>query len=263
MSAAGAVIALGLTAKLEKEPVYQTAISETLASFIRWKSQEACGNAEYTKASYVARADLQAAFRVFGDRNESRDIAGPTFNLEFSCLVGIDLAMNSNSTKIKGLSGVRLAGSKLLRADLSALELIGTDFRGIEAGDWHNENWALEIEQREINLHEMVGNEYKYKHLRRRYIAHFVGADLTRANFEGAGLQGADFSGAILTSANLKDANVSRANFTDAVVSPDQLLETCIGRRGFSKEQNDAARPALTQAQTEKLLAKGRIPVCW
>jgi hypothetical protein len=79
MMAAGAVISLGLTAKVEKHPDYQTAIWETLASFIRWKSVKACANADYEKTSYVTRADLQAAFRVFGDREMSGDNADRAF----------------------------------------------------------------------------------------------------------------------------------------------------------------------------------------
>jgi uncharacterized protein YjbI with pentapeptide repeats len=186
------------------------------------------------------------------------------FNLEYSCLVGIDFTGNSHSARLKGLSGVRLARSKLLHADLSALVLIGTDFRGINAGDWHNEDWANDVGRKNINLHEMEGNDLRYKYLRRRYVTHFISANLTDANFEGAGLEGADFSRATLTNVIFSGANISRVNFSDAAVTPKQLLTACVGNAGQPENENAAAQPILTPAQAKALLAirPEGIPIC-
>ncbi len=263
MAAAGSIISLGLTAKGVANRNYHVAIFDTIEGFIR-ANQDACKPGEYLKPSYPTRADMQAAFRVFAERDVSKDTPGRVFNLEGSCLVGVDLWTDfSNWGNLKGLSNVRLAGSKVLRADLSRAELIGTDFRGIDAGDWLNEGWFDQVERTGINLHDMQDGENKYKYLRRKYITHFIDATLKRANFEGAGLEGADFSGADLTGAILKGANISRANFRGATITPEQLIAACVGKKSEPANQK-AAQPVLSADVDDKLLkiSPDGIPTC-
>ena len=116
----------------------------------------------------------------------------------------------------------------MLRIDFTKTELQKAEFMGITAGDVHNPGWDQEPHRLELNDLDDHG-EPKWRAERRKFVAHFIDANLTDAKFNGAGLEGADFSGAKLGGAVFVGANVSRANFRGAQnLKADQFQRACV-----------------------------------
>jgi len=102
---------------------------------------------------------------------------------------------------------------------------------------------------------------------RRRYVTHFIEANLEEADFSGAGLQGADFSGAILKDAIFDQAVISRTSFKGAQKLTAKQLETaCVGGPDMSEDEVKLEQPYFSPALREEIqnhaTLKGKIPKC-
>jgi uncharacterized protein YjbI with pentapeptide repeats len=223
-----ALYALGYIAQRDHEN-YHDMVFRVLASTVKSSSGDACGP-EGAKRS-DAQSRIQVAMQLLHDRKTADDGPAARFNIEHSCLTGLDLKVETSGWGThNGLANLRMSGAQMLRVDLTKVELQQTELMGIEAGDWHNPGWTPQIAA-------MLHGPDADKALRRRFVAHFIDTNLTGAKFQGAGLEGADFAGAVMKGVVLTYANLSRANFAGAQdLTPEQVLDGCVGKS--SEPQN-------------------------
>jgi uncharacterized protein YjbI with pentapeptide repeats len=229
---------------------YHETIYQMLSSLIRSNTAENCRD-----ESDLTAAKARVALRLLHERSVSNDVPGVHYNIEHSCLNGSDISVEKSEWgKYRGLAGIRGSGSSMLRVDFTKAELQDAEFMGIAAGDVHVPGWDQEPHRLELN--DLDDNkDAKWKAERRKYIAHFIDANLTGAHFDGAGLEGADFSGATLGGAVLAGANISRVNFRGAQgLTAVQLRLACVDD---SKSQPFLFEPL--RSEVEKL---GGVPVC-
>jgi uncharacterized protein YjbI with pentapeptide repeats len=263
-SRAEAIYELSFVARSDKS--YHRAVYDALASFVRERSATACVDDNYRKQGFRRDPTVQLAMRIIGERKVGDDPTGKQLNLEGGCFVELDLI--DEPGVVKGLSKARLSGSRMLRSDFGRVDLSGAQLMGIDAGDYLNPDWTAAIGR---ELHDGdVGDSRKGKNdgnERRRFVAHFIDANLVGADFTGAGLQGADFSGAKLKDAKFNGAVVSRASFKGAQdLSVDQLRFACVGRPDMSDDEFDLEQPYFSAGFRADLkndsTLKGKIPRC-
>ncbi|WP_027534325.1 pentapeptide repeat-containing protein [Bradyrhizobium sp. WSM3983] len=243
---------------------YHRAVYDAVAAFLTDGAEAACGN--YRGESFRREKTIQLAMRIIGERRKDDDPTGKRLNLEGGCFVGLDLL--DEWGVIGGFAKARLSGSKMLRADFGKADLSYAQLMGIDAGDYLNPGWTEEIGNR---LHKGTdgddrkgtddGNE------RRRFVTHFIDANIEGADFSGAGLQGADFSGAVLKDASFARAVISRASFKGAQKLTAKQLETaCVGKPNMTPEQLKSEQPYFSldlrkEIQSNPFL-NGNIPAC-
>jgi uncharacterized protein YjbI with pentapeptide repeats len=263
-SRAEAMYVLSYVARSDRS--YHRVVYDSLASFVTENSVVACKDEKYREAGYTRDPSIQLAMRIIGERKLADDPTGKRLNLEHGCFVGLDLL--DEWGVVRGLSKARLSSSKMLRVDFGRAELPGAQLMGIDAGDFLNPNWTPEIGRR---LHTGVEGDPRQGTWdgseRRKYVAHFIEANLENADFSGAGLQGADFSGARLKGAKFDGAVISRTSFKGAQdLTADQLKYTCVGRWDMSDEEINLEQPYLSATLRSEIknhaILKGRIPKC-
>lgn len=232
---------------------YHETIYGILSSLIRSFPAEKCQDSSATADLAAARA--RVALRLLHERPVSSDPQGMRYNIEHSCLDGSDISVErAEWGRFRGLAGVRASGSSMLRIDFTKTELQNAEFMGITAGDVHNPGWEQEPHRLELNDLDDKGSP-KWKAERRKFIAHFIEANLTNALFYGAGLEGADFSGATLTGAVFEGANISRASFRGTQgLSIGQLLAACV--------DDEKSQPVLDPPLAEQVRQRQGVPVC-
>jgi len=231
-----ALYSLAYVAQRDTKPIHEK-IYQMLSSLIRSQSPDPCPTDR--DANKAAAAKIPVALRLLHESVlKDGDPQRIPYNIEHSCLNDVDINVwkneNDHTNKVTewgmyhGLEHVRASGSSMLRIDFSRTELQGAEFMGIQAGDKHNPGWDMEPHR--FELHDLDNSgEPKWRDKRRKFIAHFIDANLTGAKFNGAGLEGADFSGATLGRAVFDGANVSRANFRGAQdLEPDQFQQACV-----------------------------------
>jgi len=246
-----ALYSLTYVAKRDAKSYHET-IYQMLSSLIRSNPAESCGNAD---ASVSAKA--RVALRLLHERVVADDTPGVRFNIEHSCLDGSDISVEQAEWgKYRGLAGIRASGSSMLRIDFTKTELQKAEFMGITAGDVHVPGWKQEPEEVRLHLNDQDDQHNpKYRAERRKYIAHFIDANLTGAWFNGAGLEGADFSGARLDGTVFDTANLSRASFRGAQgLAVKQLLAACVDDTG--------SQPILDEPLASQVRTQGGVPIC-
>jgi uncharacterized protein YjbI with pentapeptide repeats len=166
---------------------------------------------------------------------------------------------------VVGLQGTRLSNATMLPSDFTKADLSRTELKGVDASDYLNAKWTPQIG---YSLHRgekgdtRGASDYANGFIRRQFVTHFIDADLTGADFEGAGLAGADFSGATLAGTSFKGANISRANFNGAQnLTAKQLLESCVGNARMSPEELARQQPYLWD-DLRKSVGKSGVPTC-
>jgi uncharacterized protein YjbI with pentapeptide repeats len=206
---------------------YHEEIFQMLSSLIRTLSREACRTGSEAEEKAVAK--IRVAFRLLHERAVSNDPYGIAYNIEHSCLNDSDISVpKAEWGKYRGLVGIRASGSTMLRIDFTRTEIQSAEFMGITAGDRHNPGWDQEPHRYELNDLDAQGAP-KWRAERRKFVAHFIDANLTGAKFNGAGLEGADFSGAKLGGAVFDGANISRGSFRGAQdLTVDQFRFACV-----------------------------------
>jgi uncharacterized protein YjbI with pentapeptide repeats len=251
-----ALYVLGYVAQRDAKSYHET-IYRMLASLIRSDSSTACNEMADSKTKTATR--IRIALQLLHERQVERDSESTRYNIEHSCLDDIDIKVDQWG-KYKGMAAVRASGSNMHRVDFTKTELQKADFSGIATGDWQVPGW--ENEDRRFELQDLDENgEVKWRAERRKYIAHFIDANLEGANFEGAGLEGADFSGAKLAGASFRRANISRTNFRGADLKWEQLRYSCVGRSDDSKShQRD--QPKFNGSLEAEAKSGGGIPIC-
>lgn len=232
---AEAMYVLSYIARSDKS--YHRSVFDAVSSYIRGQSDMACKDASYRADGYQPDRVVQIAMTVIGERHVDDDTTGKQLNIERGCFAGLDL--RDQKGIVKGLTNARMSQAKMLRVDLTKVEMPDAELMGIEAGDFLNPNWSESIG---YTLHQgSKGDDRKGINdgdVRRKFVAHFIEADLTNVNFSGAGLQGADFSGAKLSGAQFHGAKISRANFNGAKgLKLDQFMDACVGQDAFTPEQ--------------------------
>jgi uncharacterized protein YjbI with pentapeptide repeats len=240
-SRAQSIYILSFVARSDRS--YHRAVFDALASYIVEASESACSGEKYRDRGFRRDPTIQLAMRIIGERKPTDDLTGKRLNLEHGCFTGVDL--HDEWGVMKGLSSARLSGSKMLRVDFGKVELQGAQFQGIEASDFLNPEWTPEIGR---SLHQGAqGDPRKGANdgdVRRKYVAHFIDANLTNADFKGAGLQGADFSGAVLKGTNFEGAVISRASFNGAQhLTAEQLKNACVGHLAMSDDDLKHEQP--------------------
>ena len=241
------------------DPSYHRTVFDALSDYILRRSKAACSR----DGSLVENRQLQIAFRIFGERNPAHDLTNKRFNLEHSCLTAVD--MRDEPGVVRGYQKIRLSNANMLRSDLTDVNFNGAEMWGVLASDYLNPEWEKEIGYK---LHrgekgDLRGKEsYSNGHERRRFVAHFIRADLRGANLSDSSLTGADFSGARLRNTVFKNANISRANFNGAQeLTAAQLLEACVGRVGMTDNEIEKEQPYLWNDLRDEI-AKTGIPRC-
>ena len=159
----------------------------------------------------------------------------------------------------------------MLRVDFGKTDLSYAQLIGIEAGDYLNPSWDKTIGD---HLHKGDDGDNRKGtdngDVRRKFVTHFIDANLEGANFSDAGLQGADFSGAILKDANFARAVISRTSFKGAQqLTAKQLKTACVGDRHKTnvtpeelKSEQPYFSPALRKEIENNPVLKGSIPWC-
>ncbi|MGY4257684.1 uncharacterized protein YjbI with pentapeptide repeats [Bradyrhizobium sp. USDA 4516] len=245
---------------------YHRAVFDALSSYVRTMSDKLCAGRKPFEAGFKLDGSLQLAMRSIGERRIQDDPTGKHFDLEHGCYVGLDL--QDEWGVVKGLGHTRMSASKMHRANFVKAEMQGTQFMGIEAGDYQNPGWCTEIGNR---LHEPAKGDSRPARCRgisngeerRHFVTHFIDANLTGADFTAANIQGADFSGATLTEASFNYATISRVSFKGVTgLKAEQLETACVGAPGMTAEQLECEQPYFSedmQAELKKnaVLAKG------
>jgi hypothetical protein len=245
-SHAEAIDVLSFVARSDRS--YHRPVFDTLSSYVNGLSAQLCQDQDqdhpkFRSADFHTDPTLQLAMRTIGERRVQDDPTGKRFNLEHGCFVGLDL--KDEWGVVQGLQNTRMSGSKMLRVDFGKANLDGAELMGIEAGDYHNPGWTIEIGK---DLHDGEDGDLRKSsnngERRRRYVAHFVDAHLRGVDFSGAGLQGANFSGAILTDASFNGAVISRANFRGATgLTAKQLDKACVGSGNMTDAEFESEQP--------------------
>jgi uncharacterized protein YjbI with pentapeptide repeats len=230
------------------------------------RSVAACHDEKYRNPDYQRDPTIQLAMRIIGERKIEDDPTGKRLNLEGGCFANLDLL--DEWGVVKGLSSARLSGSKMLRVDFGKADLPGAQLMGIEAGDDRNLGWSVEIGR---SLHTGAEGDPRQGtndgSVRRKYVSHFIDANLERADFSGAGLQGADFSGARLKGAIFNNAAISRTSFKGAQdLTADQLKYACVGNPNMSDDDINLEQPYFSPGLRAEVKnhpeLKGRISRC-
>lgn len=245
---------------------YHRAVFDAIASFVQVSSEAACAGDGYRSADFRPDRTILRAMRIIGERKRSDDPTEKKLNLERRCYVGLDL--RDEWGVVKGLTKARLSDSKMLRIDFGRVELLDAQLMGIDAGDFLNPDWTVEIGR---SLH--TGDEGDPRtgsndgSLRRKFVAHFIEANLTNVDFSGAGLQGADFSGAVLKGASFNGAVISRASFKGSQeLTAEQLKNTCVGKPDMNEDETSKEQPYFSPKLRDEIRAhpilKGKIPKC-
>jgi uncharacterized protein YjbI with pentapeptide repeats len=243
-----------LTYVAQRDPTnYHETVYGILSSLIRSFPAEKCQDSSATTDLAAARG--RVSLRLLHERPVSSDRQGTHYNIEHSCLDGSDISVEKAEWgRFRGLAGVRASGSSMLRINFTKTELQKAEFMGIAAGDVHNPGWEQEPHHLELNDLDDKGSP-KWKAERRKFIAHFIDANLTDALFNGAGLEGADFSGATLTGAVFEGANISRTSFRGAQgLTADQLLAACV--------DDEKSQPFLNGPLAEQISRRQGVPIC-
>ena len=126
------------------------------------------------------------------------------------------------------LSGIKLSGADLGRADLSGANLSGVDLGRADLSGANLSGadlWGANLSGANLRRANLSGADLSGADL---WGANLSGANLRRANLSGANLRradlsGADLSGANLWGANLWDADLWRADLRDANLSGANL----------------------------------------
>jgi len=246
---------------------YHRAVYDAVASYLTDGAEAACGN--YRGESFRRDKTIQLAMRIIGERKKDDDPTGKRLNLQGGCFVGVDVL--DEWGVIQGFSRARLSGSKMLRADFDKADLSYAQLIGIEAGDYLNPHWDKAIGDQ---LHKGDDGDNRKGtdngDVRRKFVTHFIDANLEGANFSDAGLQGADFSGAILKDANFARAVISRTSFKGAQKLTAKQLETaCVGdprKPNMTPEELKSEQPYFSPAFRKEIennpVLKGSIPAC-
>src|SRR5262249_16956761 len=254
-----ALYALAYIARRDKEN-YHDIVYRVVASLIASAAPTACAD-KASEPRTAAATKVQVAMQLLHERNVGNDISGGRYNIEHSCLNGVNLQVERAIWgRYRGLVGVRASGSSLRHVDFTRTEVQGDEFMGINAGDWRNPGW--EQEEHRHHLHDLDQNgQPKWSDKRRKYVAHFVDANLTGATFRGAGLEGADFSGAVLKEVEFDGANISRTSFRGAQdLTAKQLRKACVGR---TDDPDPVHQPIIDDPTLKQELDKqGGVPWC-
>ncbi|MDI2076630.1 pentapeptide repeat-containing protein [Bradyrhizobium sp. Mp27] len=252
---AEAIHVLSFVARSDRS--YHRAVFDALASYVKAASDRLCTGRKHLEAGFKLDGALQLAMRSIGERRIQDDPTGKHFDLEHGCYADLDL--QDEWGVVKGLGHTRMAASKMHRAKFVKAEMQGTEFMGIEAGDYQNPGWCTEIGNR---LHEPARGDTRPARCtgtsngeeRRHFVAHFIDANLTGADFTYANIQGADFSGATLTGASFNNATISRVSFKGVTgLKPEQLENACVGAPGMSPEQLECEQPYFTEDMQAEL----------
>lgn len=255
-----------LTFVARSDRSYHRAVFDALSSYVKAASDKLCSGDKFRQPEFKLDRSIQLAMRSIGERKAQDDPSGKHFDLEHGCYVGLDL--QDEWGVVKGLAHTRLSASKMHRANFVKAEMQGTEFIGIEAGDWQNRGWCTAIGNR---LHEPDEDDSRPPRCRgtwngderRHYVTHFIDANLTDANFSYANIQGADFSGATLTGAKFDHATISRVSFKGVTgLKVEELAKACVGAPGMTAEQLECEQPYFTKDMLAELkksatLAKG------
>ncbi|MHB0789655.1 pentapeptide repeat-containing protein [Bradyrhizobium sp. 5.13L] len=255
-----------LTFVARSDRTYHRAVFDALSSYVKTASDKLCSGETYRHLDFKLDGSVQLAMRSIGERKAQDDPSGKHFDLEHGCYVGLDL--QDEWGVVKGLGHTRMSASKMHRANFVKAELPGTEFIGIEAGDWQNRGWCTAIGNR---LHEPAADDSRPRRCRgtwngderRHYVTHFIDANLTDANFSYANIQGADFSGATLTGATFDHATISRVSFKGVTgLKVEELEKACVGAPGMTAEHLECEQPYFTKDMLAELkksatLAKG------
>jgi uncharacterized protein YjbI with pentapeptide repeats len=265
---------LGRIARRDKKN-YHDLIYRMVASQLRTASLTLtdCGKRNLDTTKLVALERIRIGMQLLHESVADDEQPTAKHNIEYVCLAGLDLSVDwGRVDKFKGFEGARLSSSNLLRIDFSGVYLKNAQLMGVDAGDWHNDGWLEEPYR--VNLHDLNDTDgLKWKAQRRKFVAHFVGANLESADFSGAGLEGADFSDAVLTGTSFDGANISRANFRGAKgLELKQFRGACVGKYGSEQhriqDEQQAEQPLFWSDQPIKKELdadrefKGMIPLC-
>jgi uncharacterized protein YjbI with pentapeptide repeats len=264
---AEAIHVLSFVARSDRS--YHRAVFDALAPYVKSASDRLCTGQKHLEAGFKLDGSIQLAMRSIGERRIQDDPTGKHFDLEHGCYADLDL--QDEWGVVKGLGHTRMADSKMHRAKFVKAEMQGTQFLGIEAGDYQNPGWCTEIGYR---LHEPAKGDTRPPRCtgtsngeeRRHFVAHFIDANLTGADFTYANIQGADFSGATLTGANFNNATISRVSFKGVTgLKAEQLENACVGAPGMTAEQLECEQPYFTEdmqaeMKSNKTLANGIKP---
>ena len=264
---AEAIHVLSFVARSDRS--YHRAVFDALASYVKTASDRLCTGKKYLETTFKLDASIQLAMRSIGERRIQDDPTGKHFDLEHGCYADLDL--QDEWGVVRGLGHARMAASKMHRAKFVKSEMQGTQFIGIEAGDYQNPGWCTAIGNR---LHAPAKGDTRPARCtgstngeeRRHFVAHFIDANLTGADFTYANIQGADFSGATLTGASFNNATISRVSFKGATgLKAEQLENACVGAPGMSPEELECEQPYFTEdmqaeVKKNKKLANGIRP---
>ncbi len=252
---AEAIHVLSFVARSDRS--YHRAVFDALSSYAKTASDKLCSDGKHLQPEFKLDGSIQLAMRSIGERRVQDDPTGKHFDLEHGCYVGLDL--QDEWGVVKGLRHTRMSASRMHRANFVKAEMQGTEFMGIEAGDWQNPRWCTEIGNR---LHEPAKGDARPARCRgpwngderRHFVTHFIDANLTGANFTYANIQGADFSGATLTGVNFDHATISRVSFKGVTgLKVEQLEDACVGAPGMTAAQLECQQPYFTEDMQAEL----------
>jgi uncharacterized protein YjbI with pentapeptide repeats len=204
---------------------------------------------DFSHAKHQTSPSVQAAMRVFGDRNldnepDNDDRYSRKWDLSDICLVGVDLF------QAKSMRNSYLVASTLLRMNLRETNLAGADLTGITAGDRKNLGWGHEV--RAALLDATRDNSGIESH----FSTSFSGANMNNVILFNAGLEGANFRYAMLTEAKLNGANISRADFRHSDITPEQLVTAACS------DEDNHDPPLLDPEISERTVTRGGIEGC-
>jgi uncharacterized protein YjbI with pentapeptide repeats len=252
---AEAIHVLSFVARSDRS--YHRAVFDALSAYVRTASDKLCTGRQHLEPGFKLDGSIQLAMRSIGERRIQDDPTGKHFNLEHGCYA--DLDVEDEWGVVKGFGHTRMAASKMHRAKFVKAEMQGTEFMGIEAGDYQNPGWCTDIGNRlhipddgDMRPARCIGTSNGEE--RRHFVAHFINANLTGADFTYAGIQGADFSGATLTGASFNNATISRVSFKGVTgLKGEQLVNACVGAPGMSAEELECEQPYFSKDMRAEL----------
>lgn len=254
-----ALYALAYVARRDPDN-YHSVVFRMLTSLVRTLSPAKCKEDSSNKTE--AATKISVALQLLHERAVANDKDSTIYNIEYACLDDSDLSVQrSQWGNYRGMGGVRASGSSMLRIDWTRAELQNAHFMGVSAGDWRTPGWKDDPRRYELQALDDGGNT-KYRAERRKYIAHFIDANLTNANFGGAGLEGADFSGAVLKNTVFDGANISRTAFRGAQqLTAEQFRWTCAGSNN-EPGSNERDQPVFDEPLRGQIRQLGGIKPC-
>ncbi len=192
---------------------YHPTVMEVLTAFIRGHSHEQWPLPEHDAGPAPrceTRPDVQAALTVVGRRAVERDIPDRPIDLTDAVLVRADL------------TGAKLTGALLIRANLRDADLTGAHLDGAD------------LTGADLGGTDLTGAHLEGTTLSKADLGDVRGlgrAHLDKANLSGAKLRWVDLTGAHLEGADLTGAHLERADLSGADLG---------GVRGLLQEQLDA-----------------------